>query len=214
METKKESRITDTLKVTLHFSIAFAVYWITSTAIAIVMEHAEFAFLSKDKLCTAFFAGVVEELLFRFLLISVLLIRCREKKQLYRALVISTVLFALAHGANIFYGAGIGVSILQMISSLAMGTAFGLLFLRTKNILPGMFLHTVHDIIALSAVGATDESGVITHAITPASVVDLLLVIAMGIVLFLCYRRQSETDRMLNLWKKKTNKKTSEGESE
>ena len=93
-----------------------------------------------------------------------------------------------------------------MISAMAMGTAFGLLFLRTRHILPGMILHTLHDIIALSEVGATDEGGLITHGITPAAIVDLLLVIAMGVYLVFCYNRKQETDKMLTLWKKKTAK--------
>ena len=204
METKKENRIIDTLKVTLRFFIAFAVYWTASAGFGILAEHAVYAFPSDQKLYSSFAAGILEELLFRFLIISVLLWKQREKKQLFRALIISTVIFALAHGANIFYGAGIGVSVMQMISALAMGTAFGLLFLRTGNILPGMILHTLHDIIALSEVGATDESGLITHGITPAAIVDLLLVIAMGIYLAFCYSRKNETEKMLVIWKKKT----------
>lgn len=206
METKKENRITDTRKVTLHFFAAFAVYWIASTGFGILTEHAVYAFPSDQKLYSAFAAGILEELIFRFLIITVLLWKQREKKQLYRALIISTLIFALAHGSNIFYGAGIGVSVMQMISAMAMGTAFGLLFLRTRHILPGMILHTLHDIIALSEVGATDEGGLITHGITPAAIVDLLLVIAMGVYLVFCYNRKQETDKMLTLWKKKTAK--------
>ena len=203
METRKENRITDTLKVMLHFSAAFASYWIISVAFGILTEHAVFAFPSKDKLYISFIAGILEELIFRLLIISVLLRKRREKKQLYGALMISTVIFALAHGGNIFYGAGIGVSIMQMISAMAMGTAFGLLFLRTRHILPGMILHTLHDIIALSEVGATDESGLIIHGITLASVVDLLLVIAMGSYLTYYYSRENEIEKMLEIWKKK-----------
>ncbi len=165
-----------------------------------------YAFPSDQKLYSAFAAGILEELIFRFLIITVLLWKQREKKQLYRALIISTLIFALAHGSNIFYGAGIGVSVMQMISAMAMGTAFGLLFLRTRHILPGMILHTLHDIIALSEVGATDEGGLITHGITPAAIVDLLLVIVMGVYLVFCYNRKQETDKMLTLWKKKTAK--------
>ncbi len=203
METKKENRITDTLKVMLHFSAVFASYWIISVAFGILTEHAVFAFPSKDKLYISFIAGILEELIFRLLIISVLLRKRREKKQLYRALMISTVIFALAHGGNIFYGAGIDVSIMQMISAMAMGTAFGLLFLRTRHILPGMILHTLHDIIALSEVGATDESGLVIHGITLASVVDLLLVIAMGIYLTYYYSRENEIEKMLEIRKKK-----------
>ncbi|MBO6298456.1 MAG: CPBP family intramembrane metalloprotease [Lachnospiraceae bacterium] len=203
MESKKEDRITDTLNVTLRFFIAFVVYWSASAVFGILTEHAVFAFPSKDKLYISFIAGILEELIFRLLIISVLLRKRREKKQLYRALMISTVIFALAHGGNIFYGAGIGVSIMQMISAMAMGTAFGLLFLRTRHILPGMILHTLHDIIALSEVGATDESGLVIHGITLASVVDLLLVIAMGVYLAFFYSRKSETEKMLVIWRKK-----------
>ena len=203
MESKKEDRITDTLNVILRFSIAFVVYWSASAVFGILTEHAVFAFPSKDKLYISFIAGILEELIFRLLIISVLLRKRREKKQLYRALMISTVIFALAHGGNIFYGAGIGVSIMQMISAMAMGTAFGLLFLRTRHILPGMILHTLHDIIALSEVGATDESGLVIHGITLASVVDLLLVIAMGVYLAFFYSRKSETEKMLVIWRKK-----------
>lgn len=203
MESKKEDRITDTLNVTLRFFIAFVVYWSASAVFGILTEHAEFAFPSKEKMYASFAAGILEELIFRLLIIMVLLWKRREKKQLYLAWIISTVLFALAHGSNIFYGAGIGVSVMQVFSALAMGSAFGLLFLRTRHILPGMILHILHDIIALSEVGATDESGLITHGITLASVVDLLLVIAMGIYLAWCYSRKSEVKKMLVIWRKK-----------
>ena len=203
MESKKEDRITDTLNVILRFFIAFVVYWSASAVFGILTEHAEFAFPSTEKLYASFAAGILEELIFRLLIITVFLWKRRETKQLYLAWIVSTVLFALAHGSNIFYGAGIGVSVMQMISALAMGSAFGLLFLRTRHILPGMILHILHDIIALSEVGATDESGLITHGITLASVVDLLLVIAMGIYLAYYYSRQEETEKMLVIWRKK-----------
>ena len=203
MESKKEDRITDTLNVILRFFIAFVVYWSASAVFGILTEHAEFAFPSKEKLYASFAAGILEELIFRLLIIMVLLWKRREKKQLYLAWIVLTVLFALAHGSNIFYGAGIGVSVMQVFSALAMGSAFGMLFLRTRHILPGMILHILHDIIALSEVGATDESGLITHGITLASVVDLLLVIAMGISLAYYYSRQEETEKMLEIWRKK-----------
>ncbi len=203
MESKKEDRITDTLNVTLRFFIAFVVYWSASAVFGILTEHAVFAFPSKGKMYASFAAGILEELIFRLLIITVFLWKRRETKQLYLAWIVSTVLFALAHGSNIFYGAGIGVSVMQVFSALAMGSAFGLLFLRTRHILPGMILHILHDIIALSEVGATDESGLITHGITLASVVDLLLVIAMGIYLAYYYSRQEETEKMLVIWKKR-----------
>ncbi|MCR5129425.1 MAG: CPBP family intramembrane metalloprotease [Lachnospiraceae bacterium] len=203
MESKKEDRITDTLNVTLRFFIAFVVYWSASAVFGILTEHAEFAFPSKEKLYASFAAGILEELIFRLLIITVFLWKRRETKQLYLAWIVSTVIFALAHGGNILYGAGIGVSVMQVFSALAMGSAFGMLFLRTRHILPGMILHTLHDIIALSEVGATDESGLITHGITPASVVDLLLVIAMGIYLAYYYSREEETEKMLVIWRKK-----------
>ena len=203
METKKENRITDTMKVTLRFFAAFIVYWSASVVFGILSEQAEYGFLSEQKVYSSLAAGILEELIFRFLIITVLLWKRRDRKQMVLAWIVSTVIFALAHGANVLYGAAIGVSIMQMISALAMGSAFGLLFLRTRHILPGMILHILHDLIALSEVGATDESGLIVHGITFASVVDLLLVIAMGIYLARYYIREKEMEKILVIWRKK-----------
>lgn len=174
-----------------------------SVVFGILSEQGEYGFLSEQKVYSFLAAGILEELIFRFLIITVLLRKRRDRKQMVLAWIVSTVIFTLAHGANVLYGAVIGVSIMQMISALSMGSAFGLLFLRTRHILPGMILHILHDLIALSEVGATDESGLIVHGITLASVVDLLLVIGMGIYLACYYSREKEMEKILVIWRKK-----------
>lgn len=156
-------------------------------------------------LCTAIFAGVLEETLFRGVLISVLMRRYKDGNILV-PLFISSAVFGLVHIANIFSGAGVAVTILQLIVSLGVGLALGAIYLLTGNILITMLIHAAHDVIALSIPGNTTESGVMTaNSISLTDCLGVLPQVILGAIAVFIMTRPKTKEIVHRIWNKKWN---------
>ena len=97
-------------------------------------------------LIECFTVGFFEEILFRYVVLVLLLQRLpnKQKGTLY-AIVLSSLVFGLIHGANLLYGAGLGNTILQMGYSFLMGMLWAVVFLRTRNIIYPIILHSLYN---------------------------------------------------------------------
>ena len=94
--------------------------------------------------------GFIEESLFRGLVSGLLRRRwARDRQGLYRAVLVSSLLFGLTHIANLFQHR---YTPLASLTQIAFGFFFGVLFeslaLRTKSLWPGIALHAILDFVA------------------------------------------------------------------
>lgn len=88
--------------------------------------------------------GLLEELLFRGILQS-LLFDVFKKKRVIFAVFVNSLVFGAWHLVNLFAGAGIGDTLLQVGYSFLIGGMLSAVFLRTGNLWVCVFLHALFD---------------------------------------------------------------------
>jgi membrane protease YdiL (CAAX protease family) len=91
--------------------------------------------------------GLFEELAFRGVLLPFLLEKRRgSKSQVLWTVVLSSGVFGLIHLINLFEGAGVGSTLLQVGYSFLIGGMCAIVLMKTGNLLYCILLHTVYDI--------------------------------------------------------------------
>ncbi|MFJ6003816.1 lysostaphin resistance A-like protein [Arthrobacter sp. NPDC092385] len=109
----------------------------------------------------ALFIGFVEEVFFRGLILQALV-----PQGLWRAAIVSSVLFGLMHSLNLLFDADPAATLLQVVYATAMGFGFAAVTLRTGVLWPLIVVHTVIDFTGF----ATSERTVRTD-VTPTDIV-------------------------------------------
>lgn len=110
--------------------------------------------------------GFLEEFIFRGLLFQAM-----AKDNRKAAVIVTSVTFGIGHIINLFNGSGMGLvaNLGQVISAVAFGFLFVILFLKTKSLLPCIVTHSV--INALSA-----------FAVTPSTLWDILTAVILTLI--------------------------------
>ncbi len=94
--------------------------------------------------------GLLEELIFRGLLLTYLLDRFKKHKYgIMKAIVISALIFGFIHLLNLFSGASIIPTLLQVSYSILTGLMWATLIVITKNIWIGAILHALYNFTGL-----------------------------------------------------------------
>ena len=91
--------------------------------------------------------ALLEEIFFRALLLPLFMERFAKNK--YRVLISvlgSSALFALIHLFNLFFGAGVGETMLQVGYTFLIGCMLAVMMLKTKNIWLCVIVHAVFDV--------------------------------------------------------------------
>ena len=91
-------------------------------------------------LLLALMVGFVEESVFRGLMLTAL-----RERGVWRAIIVTSVLFGLTHLANVLSGATVLETISQVAYTIAFGVAFAALVLRTGIIWPLVLAHAAID---------------------------------------------------------------------
>lgn len=86
--------------------------------------------------------GFVEETVYRGMILHILL-----PKGIAPAVITSSILFSLTHALNMLSGQDIARTILQLVYALLVGAVLALLMVKTKQILPLILFHTLHNLI-------------------------------------------------------------------
>ena len=150
----------------------------------------------------AIMAGVTEELAFRALLIGTLMRQWHDEKKILPAVIISGVVFALIHAANIFAGADPFYTAGQVFSAGCGGVFFAAVYLRSGNILPVMVLHTIQDICAAAATAGATDTLIVTTSIRETDILDMVLsAVLAGVGIWLV--RGKVRPEILNVWNRK-----------
>ncbi|BCR36795.1 CPBP family intramembrane glutamic endopeptidase [Mariniplasma anaerobium] len=99
---------------------------------------------------TCLSVGLFEELVFRGLILFFLLQKLPKNREgLLLSIVISSALFGFMHLFNIFDGANVGATLLQVMYSFAMGLMWSVILLKTKSILLVIILHSIYNFTGL-----------------------------------------------------------------
>ncbi len=101
--------------------------------------------LAPDELVTLIIAyaatGFYEEGMYRGLILSIV-----RPKGIWTSVIVSSVLFGLAHLTNILLRGNPGLIALQALGAATDGVGMAALRLRTRTIWPGILLHMLHDL--------------------------------------------------------------------
>ena len=91
--------------------------------------------------------ALLEEIFFRALLLPLFMERLAKRRRVVLVSILSTsALFALVHLFNIFFGAGIGETMLQVGYTFLIGCILAVMLLKTKNIWLCIVVHAQFDI--------------------------------------------------------------------
>lgn len=101
----------------------------------------------------AFSAGVNEEVLCRFFPIVILMASSKMKDKKFLIVLLPAIYFSVFHIINLFMGADLIPTILQLILAFGIGTVFGAIFVCTGNIIYPMIIHFAYDYFQLCAMG-------------------------------------------------------------
>lgn len=148
-------------------------------------------------------AGIGEEFIFRGVLVSTLMRQWKDRNKFRAAALVSGIVFGLAHAANVLVGADPLRTLLQVIGSISVGAVFTAVYLRSGSLLPCMFYHTVHDIIAIAGESEVTENGIITGSrIGWTDGVDLVFSIALAAIA-LWMLRAAKHEEIREVWNRK-----------
>lgn len=124
------------------------------------------------------FVGVFEELLTR----GVLVVGLRRRLPEFGVWIASCVLFGLLHFLNVLAGAGVGVTVVQVVFAASFGSTLYLARRLTGNLLAPVLLHAFWDFGSIAVSGTVQTQDL--ARLVPAGVIGLFAfaVLALGVV--------------------------------
>ncbi|MBQ9322588.1 MAG: CPBP family intramembrane metalloprotease [Eubacterium sp.] len=152
---------------------------------------------------TSLTAGIKEEFLFRGVIVSTLLRQWKDRNMFLQATLVSGIVFGLIHAANVLAGADPVQTLLQVIASVGVGIFFAAVYIRCGSILPCMFYHVLHDIIAIAAESNVAENGIMyAQALSWGDAFSLALSFVLAAV-GLWLIRGAKTEQIREIWDRK-----------
>jgi len=132
--------------------------------------------------------GVYEELLFRGIIFPLFILKTKDNKYgAFWAVVLTSLVFGLAHIVNLFAGGGIVPTLLQIGYSFLVGGMCVISMCITKNIFTAIILHAVYDVGGLITdggvgIGSGNQWDTVTVIITV--ILSILVAVFEIIILF------------------------------
>nr|MCR5775236.1 CPBP family intramembrane metalloprotease [Lachnospiraceae bacterium] len=184
--------------------IVFLIYWVISLIMSVV-AGASVSAPPVEGIWTSVFAGIIEELLTRGVLISPMMRKDQNKKTVLTALFVSAGVFGAVHLSNALVGADLGSSISQTFSSFCFGIIFATGFLLTGNVLPCMIIHALYDIsvFAVSNRNELSDSGVVKHAFGLDNLIDDVLIGIAAVYIVYYIMQEPVQEKIKSVWKDK-----------
>lgn len=189
-----------------------AAYTLIAAYISSKVNGTSFGMPKLSGFAMALMAGCCEEVAFRGTAASYL-IRQWKTEKLFPVMMLTSVLFSLAHASGILGGAPVFVTICQLIFTFGNGMLMFALFVRSGSLWPSIISHVLNDIIAATNTTSLSETGAYASDMTLSTyevIVDTLLPTAIFIVLALILVRPSVREEIAGIWNNKW--KTDKGE--
>ena len=141
----------------------------------------EFVLYAISMLCV----GFLEELIFRGFLF-----RAMEKDGIKSAIVISSVTFGIGHIVNLINGSGAKLlpNLCQVVSAIAIGFLFVVMFYRGKSILPCILAHQFINVSSFFA----NESAIDNTTIIVQSIIICAIALVYAVVLLKTLPKREE----------------------
>lgn len=145
-------------------------------------------------LLTGLEAGIAEELLFRYVFLTILLVVFKNYRyQIFHASIISSICFGLIHLANITAGQDLANTINQAIFAFGMGLLMCSIYLYTDLFYVPVLYHTLLDTLVFSVSGEL-LSGKVTLADNIFVILEAVLFVAVAILLLVSvYNRRNKS---------------------
>ena len=153
--------------------------------------------------------GFFEEVVFRgFLLVLLIQLFPKNKVGLLKSIIISAAIFGLIHMVNLFAGANLANTFLQIGYSFLVGLLWAVVFVKTKSIWFGVVLHAIYNFAGL----VFFQFGEITNNADVITIITTTI-LAIGVAIYMAYIfngiKQTEIDDLhksiyLNVSLKKT----------
>ena len=188
--------------------VMYIIYWILSVALGIIISGDRYGLPKLADINNAVSAGFMEETMIRGFILMLLFRKKRTPRMIITSMIVTSVIFAMLHAPNILAGADLGATVMQVASSIPTGFCFAMLYVCSGNILPAIVMHALHDIIAFSAIDAT-EGGVMVAAVDAGSWVNLLLCYILAAICFFYLKKENIMNRTIEIWDKKWDKVSS-----
>ena len=148
--------------------------------------------------------GFREELLFRGIIANALANKYwYDKQNIWKATIISGVLFGLAHLSNLFTGANYQSVLVQTVVAAVLGIYLTAVYYRGGNIWALILIHTITDMASLFLSSFTNNSSFIDDLNTIGIQSFIMLPVYVLIVVFL-YRNKKINDVFNNVSENKT----------
>ncbi len=165
-------------------------WWLVEIAIAgAIVAVLQFAFgdySGKDMaliwaiIGSTFMVGIGEEMLFRGLIFTAF----KENRGVYVGMLVSAFIFGFLHCTNMFAGAELGATLMQMVSAGLSGVVSAWIFYKTENVIPTMICHWFWDMSLLVGMYVP-----VSSAQTVGIIQNLFITIAGIILVVICIRR-------------------------
>ena len=187
-------------------TIAILLALIIPDFIIMTMTGTNFVAPSVKSILVALVAGTSEETIFRGIPASYAMRHFNDRKKLPLVIGITSLLFSLIHATNIFAGASVSATLLQLLTAFGIGTTLCALYFRSGNIILPMLLHFLYDVYALMNADSVTEAGVLDASLTVKDLTANLVIFVIEIAITLYLLRGPVLDDLTDIWKKKWNK--------
>ena len=153
--------------------------------------------LTFNVIALSLMAGCMEEVVFRALPLSLMMRTDRSPKNIWLAIILTSLIFGAIHITNLSSGADPTSTAIQVISTLGTGFFFAAIFLRTGNIGLTIFFHFLHNV--LCEVQDIYDGAVIVTKAAPA---DIAMGIAIAIVMVIAGIKlvKGKEDKIAQVW--------------
>ncbi len=141
--------------------------------------------------------GIQEELLCRTIPISLLMKREDRRNLIPAVYIIPSLLFGLFHFVNLFSGADLILTLLQVAYATAVGLILASIYLKTGNLWITIALHSFMDFVAYLSLNMQQSDGILKASGSYEWVgylVQLLYTVIFAINAFWLYRKSSREE--------------------
>ena len=151
-------------------------------------------------------AGLNEETFYRVIPVALMLRNKNSKENIVKIAIISSAVFGLIHLPNMFMGAEVSTTILQVFTSAVSGLFYGSMFMYTGSLIPPVLLHALHDLMCFMDPTAGSTDGTAAVEMTTGVIVLEVITIIIKIVIAVCILRPELREKIEEIWNKKWKK--------
>ncbi|WP_125764048.1 CPBP family intramembrane glutamic endopeptidase [Companilactobacillus hulinensis] len=136
-------------------------------------------------------AGIAEETVFRYMLLTILLTMFKRfKYNVFYSALISSLLFGSVHISNLSAGQDLPNTLIQVLSAFGLGMMFASIYLYTGLFIWPVLFHTLIDVLSFTQSGML-MSGKVGIGDVIALVIMVIIYLAISLsLLYLVYKRQ------------------------